>query len=97
MGLIMLILIGTLPTAYALNRAMPASQVEQFQASSKAASAVIAGKASGYNVLGDPRPAVTAFVAARKINEGTFPSLAVLVKDIANQVDEYGSMAKIPP
>jgi inorganic phosphate transporter, PiT family len=96
MGLIMLILIGTLPTAYALNRAMPGSQVEQFQANSKVASAVIAGKAAGYNVLGDPRPAVTAFVAARKINEGTLPSLAVLVKDIANQVDEYGSMAKIP-
>jgi PiT family inorganic phosphate transporter len=96
MGLIMLILIGTLPTAYALNRAMPPSQVEQFQANSSAASAVIAGKAAGYNVLGDPRPAVTAFVAARKINEGTFPSLAVLVKDIANQVDQYGSMSKIP-
>jgi inorganic phosphate transporter, PiT family len=96
MGLIMLILIGTLPTAYALNRAMPPSQMEQFQANSKAASAVIAGKAAGYNVLGDPRPAVTAFVAARKINEGTFPSLAVLVKDIANQVEQYGAMSKIP-
>src|SRR3974390_2584847 len=30
MGLIMLILIGTVPTAYALNRALPASQMEQF-------------------------------------------------------------------
>src|SRR5207344_2452095 len=46
MGLIMLILIGTLPTAYALNRAMPASQMEQFQASSKAAGAVIDAKAA---------------------------------------------------
>src|SRR5215831_1891656 len=32
MGLIMLILIGTVPTAYALNRALPASQIEQFSA-----------------------------------------------------------------
>jgi PiT family inorganic phosphate transporter len=96
MGLIMLILIGTVPTAYALNRAMPASQVEQFLANSKAASAVIADKAAGYNVLGNPRPAVTVFVAQRKINEGTFPSLAVLVEDIAKQVQEYGSLAKIP-
>src|SRR5882757_216896 len=96
MGLIMLILIGTVPTAYALNRAMPASQMEQFQTTSKAASAIIADKASGYNVLGNPRPAVTAFVAQRKINEGTFPSLAVLVEDIARQVQEYGSLAKIP-
>jgi len=32
MGLIMLILVGTVPMAYALNRAMPASQVTQFAA-----------------------------------------------------------------
>jgi PiT family inorganic phosphate transporter len=96
MGLIMLILIGTVPTAYALNRTLPASQIEQFQSNSKAASAVIAEKAAGYNVLGDPRPAVTVYVSQRKINEGTFPSLAVLVDDIARQVAEYGSMAKIP-
>ena len=37
MGLIMLILIGTVPTTYALNRAMPASQIEQFVANSRAA------------------------------------------------------------
>ena len=41
MGLIMLILIGTVPTAYALNRALPESQIEQFAANSTAASEVI--------------------------------------------------------
>ena len=34
MGLIMLILIGTVPTAYALNRALPESQIQQFIANS---------------------------------------------------------------
>src|SRR5262249_39740837 len=96
MGLIMLILIGTVPTAYALNRTMPASQIEAFIKNSDAASAVIAGKASGYQVLGNPRPAVTSYVATRQINEGTFPSLAVLVTDIAKQAKEYGSLAKVP-
>jgi inorganic phosphate transporter, PiT family len=96
MGLIMLILIGTVPTAYALNRAMPDSQIAAFVANSTAASKIIDSKASGYNVIGDPRPAVTNFVAQRQINEGTFPSLAVLVQDIRNQVTRYGSMAKIP-
>jgi PiT family inorganic phosphate transporter len=38
MGLIMLILIGTVPTAYALNRALPQSQSAQFSANSAAAS-----------------------------------------------------------
>src|ERR1700732_2418649 len=59
MGLIMLILIGTVPTAYALNRALPASEIEHFATNSDAASKIIDGKASGYNVLGNPRPAVT--------------------------------------
>jgi len=96
MGLIMLILIGVVPTAYALNRSMPASQIAQFEQNSQAASAVIEAKAAGYNVLGDPRPAVTAYVAQRQINEGTFPSLAVLVRDISKQVTQYGSIAKMP-
>ena len=96
MGLIMLILIGTVPTAYALNRALPQSQIEAFTKNSEAASKVINGKAAGYQVLGNPRPAVTNYVAAHQINEGTFPSLAVLVTDISKQVNEYGSLAKFP-
>jgi inorganic phosphate transporter, PiT family len=96
MGLIMLILIGTVPTAYALNRALPDSQVKQFVVNSMAASKVIDSRAAGYNVIGDPRPAVTNYVAQRQINEGTFPSLAVLVRDISNQVTQYGSLAKVP-
>jgi len=96
MGLIMLILIGTVPTAYALNRALPASQVEQFQKSSAAASTVIAAKGAGHSIIGDPRPAVTAYVSQHKINEGTYPSLAVLVKDVGDQVQKYGSLNKVP-
>jgi PiT family inorganic phosphate transporter len=96
MGLIMLILIGTVPTAYALNRALPESQIKQFIANSTAASNVIERKGAGFNVLGNPRPAVTNYVAQHQINEGTYPSLAVLVRDISNQVTQYGSLAKFP-
>jgi PiT family inorganic phosphate transporter len=39
---------------------------------------------------------VTSYVSRRQINEGTYPSLAVLVRDITKQVDEYGSLAKVP-
>jgi inorganic phosphate transporter, PiT family len=45
MGLIMLILIGTVPTAFALNRALPDSQIAQFETTSAAAAAVIQAKA----------------------------------------------------
>src|SRR5215510_8668293 len=96
MGLIMLILIGTVPTAYALNRALPESAVVQFQKTSLAAAKVVAAKGAGHSIIGDPRPAVTQYVATRKINEGTYPSLAVLVKDVGDQVAKYGSLNKVP-
>ncbi|MBN9587362.1 MAG: anion permease [Afipia sp. 62-7] len=96
MGLIMLILIGTVPTAYALNRALPESQVAKFYQTSEAASKVIAAKGAGHSIIGDPRPAVTRYVAEHHITEGTFPSLAVLVKDVGEQVQKYGSLNKVP-
>ncbi len=96
MGLIMLILIGTVPTAYALNRAVPDSYVATFEQSSDAASKVIEAKAAGYAITGDPRPAVTAFIRDKALNEGTYPSLAALVRDVAAQVKNYGSLSKVP-
>src|SRR5450432_1405218 len=96
MGLIMLILIGTVPTAYALNRALPESQVAQFQKNSTVAATVIAAKGAGHSIIGDPRPAVTQYVSAHLISEGTYPSLAVLVKDVGDQVRKYGSLSKVP-
>jgi inorganic phosphate transporter, PiT family len=85
-----------LPTAYELNRGLPESEVVQFQKTSDAASKVIAAKCAGHSIIGDPRPAVTQYVAAHKISEGTYPSLAVLVKDVGDQVQKYGSLNKVP-
>jgi inorganic phosphate transporter, PiT family len=96
MGLIMLILIGTVPTTYALNKSLPDSQIPVFEANSAAAAVVVNAKAAGYNVLGNPRPAVTLYVAQHQISEGTFPSLAALIGDIVSQVKQYGSLSKIP-
>jgi inorganic phosphate transporter, PiT family len=39
---------------------------------------------------------VTAYVHDHKVAEGTFPALAVFVKNIANEVTHYGSLAKVP-
>jgi inorganic phosphate transporter, PiT family len=96
MGLIMLILIGTVPTAYALNRTPSAGDLASFVRNSHAASKVVEAKAAGYDVLGDPRPAVTNYVTSHQLNEGTYPSLAVLIRDIANQVESQGGIPKIP-
>jgi PiT family inorganic phosphate transporter len=97
MNLVMLILIGTIPNAYALNRALPPSQIARFEAASTAASQVIADKASGYDVIGDPRPAVELYVSRHSIDEGTYPCLAILVRAVAEELKQYGSIARMPP
>ena len=96
MGLIMLILIGTVPTTYALNKSMPTTQITMFEKNSDAAAKIVEAKAAGYNVLGNPRPAVTLYVAQHKIGEGTYPSLAILIRDINKQVQQYGTLAQVP-
>ncbi len=96
MGLIMLILIGVAPTAYALNRAPPPGHTDAFIAAAQNASKIVEAHGAGYNIIGDPRPAVTDYIHAHQISEGTYPSLAVLVKQISNSVKQYGSVAKTP-
>ena len=98
MGLIMLILIGTVPTAYALNRTMPAEPDRRCSSRTSQAASKSPSPPQGrrlHEVTGDPRPAVTALCGnSNKIEDGTYPSLAVLVDGIAKQVTEYGSLAK---
>jgi PiT family inorganic phosphate transporter len=96
MGLIMLILIGVVPTAYALNRAPGEGHAAQFIASAQAASKIVEAHAAGYNITGDPRPAVTDYIHDHTISEGTYPSLAVLTKEISDSVAQYGSVARTP-
>jgi PiT family inorganic phosphate transporter len=56
----------------------------------------VESKAAGYNVLGDPRPAVTNYISQHALNEGAYPSLAALIREISNEMTNYGSVAKIP-
>jgi PiT family inorganic phosphate transporter len=96
MGLIMLILIGTVPTAYALNRAVPASYTAEFHSGSVAAAQVLRDGASAAPNAIDARRIVTTYIAEKKITPDTPVALSSLVVDIERQVDEYGSLAKIP-
>jgi PiT family inorganic phosphate transporter len=96
MGLIMLILIGTVPTAYALNRAMPDSQVTQFLAIAKVTVESLRKQSPGVAPPADPRKAVTDFVRTRKPAPDTVPALAELGNTIAGNVARYGSMGKVP-
>jgi PiT family inorganic phosphate transporter len=59
MGLIVLILIGALPTAYALNRAVPESQTTGFIAASQQTEAAFAERGMGIVPLSTARGLVT--------------------------------------
>ncbi|KUR75126.1 inorganic phosphate transporter [Novosphingobium sp. FSW06-99] len=103
MGLIMLILIGIVPTAYALNRAVPASYEAQFHASSVAAGAVFtahavpnAGPAPAAMPVEAARTEITRYIAVHKFGPTTLAALGVLSNDIDRQVAGYGSLAKVP-
>jgi PiT family inorganic phosphate transporter len=96
MGLIMLILIGTVPTAYALNRAVPASYTQEFHVGATAAQrALDAGVAPSLQPA-QARQAVTSYIANKIYQSSTVPALSVLIKDIDRQVMDYGSLAAVP-
>ncbi|MGF7154914.1 PiT family inorganic phosphate transporter [Novosphingobium gossypii] len=97
MGLIMLILIGTVPTAYALNRAVPESYTQEFHiGADKAYAALTNGAAAAAIRPDDARRTVTSYIADKTYKPETAPALAALVQHIDRQVDEYGSLAKVP-
>ena len=91
----MLILIGTVPTAYALNHAVGADQAQVFGLSSQRAEAVLA-KHGGGGSSADPRKDVTDAIGTRSVTPESLPALRLLIADIAGQVVEYGALSKVP-
>jgi len=96
MGLIMLILIGTVPTAYALNRAMPDSQVTAFRAIASVTPQSLAPYADGATVPAEPRAAVESYIRSRQLAPDTVAALARLTGDVAAAVGQYGSLGRVP-
>lgn len=95
MGLIMLILVGTLPMAYALNRTMPADQSLQFAAVAQATQQVLLGQTSQPN-LGDPRATLTLYLRDQQPRPELVPALAELAGLIGEEVGGYGSLTRVP-
>jgi PiT family inorganic phosphate transporter len=97
MGLIMLILVGTVPMAYALNRAMPVDQVTQFVAVTQVTEQSLT-KFVGPSALvpTDPRKTLTEFIRTKEITPGVVPALAALADSIGTEVKLHGSLARVP-
>ncbi|MBJ6122778.1 inorganic phosphate transporter [Sphingomonas mollis] len=98
MGLIMLILIGCAPTAYALNRTVPDSATPAFVRSADAATQAFARQADGVRLTPDAaRAALTDALRDRHVEGArTFAGLATLSDDVSDRIASYGSLRKVP-
>ncbi len=95
MGLIMLILVGIVPMAYALNRAMPADKVIEFAAVAEVAQTAI-NKETNRPAPADSRAVLTQYVENKKFTPDVVPAVAALAGQLGQDVKLNGSLAKVP-
>ena len=97
MGLIMLILIGTVPTAYALNHAVTDKDVQSFIAASDQAGHVLDKHVDKAGILGpDARAEVTNYIATKQMQPDTILALRELVEDLNHEVALYKEFKAVP-
>src|SRR3984957_15199314 len=96
MGLIMLILVGTVPLAYALNHAVTPQQTHEFVIVSTQTADVLSHYVSPNAVIGDARNDVTAYIRTRNFTPNTMLALRTLVNDIGNQMAIYKQLKNVP-
>ncbi len=97
MGLIMLILIGTVPTAYALNHGIGPREIQDFLAASVQVESILDREAgAGGRPGSDPRAEVAEYVRTRQLQPDTVPDLRVLVAGLDREVAQYRDFNAIP-
>jgi inorganic phosphate transporter, PiT family len=96
MGLIMLILIGTVPTAYALNHAVGPAQVQDFAAVSEQAIQALNHYVDPQAIVGDTREEVTDYIRTRQFLPSTMLAMRQLVGDIEHETLLYKTLASVP-
>jgi PiT family inorganic phosphate transporter len=96
MGLIMLILIGTVPTAYALNHAVGYSQVQDFVAVSEQAAKVLSAHVDSNAVMDDPRADLTEYLQTKKETPTTVLAERQMILEIEHEVGYYKTLKGVP-
>jgi inorganic phosphate transporter, PiT family len=98
MGLIMLILVGTVPMAYALNRAMPADQMTQFVAVAHVTQQSLQQNTSATPPASNDaaRHTLTEYVRTKAVTQELIPALAAMTGSIGDQVKSHGTFAAFP-
>jgi PiT family inorganic phosphate transporter len=97
MGLIMLILIGTVPTAYALNRAVPVQDTLDFIAVSDQTTAVLEQHTEKGVAVGEPREELKTYLRTREWDPAVVPAMTTLIHEVATDLGRFKELAKVPP
>jgi inorganic phosphate transporter, PiT family len=96
MGLIMLILIGTVPTAYAVNHAVTYQQTQDFVAVSTQTANTLDHYVSPAAVVGDPRDEVTDYIRTKQFTPNTMLALRTLINGIGTEMAQYHQLKAVP-
>jgi inorganic phosphate transporter, PiT family len=97
MGLIMLILIGTVPTAYALNHAVTAHDMQDFIAASERAATIVDAHVDRNAIMaGDPRSELTDYLRTKQLLPSTMTALRENIRDLEGDVKAYGDYKSVP-
>ena len=97
MGLIMLILIGTVPTAYALNHTVNTHDIQDFIAASEQAVHIVDRHVNPQAILGpDAREELTDFLRTKQMKPATLTALRELIRDTEGEVKAYGDYKNVP-
>jgi PiT family inorganic phosphate transporter len=96
MGLIMLILVGTVPTAYALNHAVTPKDLQTFVAVSSQTAETVSHYVSPAVTVGAAEPELEHFVSTKTFTPTVTLALQQEITDIRNEVTLYGSLKGVP-
>jgi inorganic phosphate transporter, PiT family len=96
MGLIMLILIGTVPTTYALNHAVTAQQSQDFIAVSAQAADTLGKYVQGNASIGDPRDDVTDYIRTKEFKPNTMLAMRELANGIGTEMAIFKQLSAVP-
>ena len=96
MGLIMLILIGTVPTAYALNHAVGPTEIQDFIVASASAEQVLDRHVDPSAVGSNPRAEITEYIRTKQLQPNTLVALRELVTQLDHEVSHYREYKAVP-
>ncbi len=96
MGLIMLILVGTMPIAYALNRSMPPEQIPRVTALAVVTKQDLLRQFPISGTQPATRDVLTGYVQTSTLTPAVIPALANLIGTIGIELKQYGSVDNIP-